>query len=46
AVWHIEGFGLTLMSLDGSSLGFDMRADGNLDKSKEEGGKPLSLVRR
>ncbi|MGO4117850.1 AprI/Inh family metalloprotease inhibitor [Rhizobium ruizarguesonis] len=46
AVWHIEGFGLTLMSLDGSSLGFDMRADGNFDKSKEEGGKPLSLVRR
>ncbi|MGO7428623.1 metalloprotease, partial [Rhizobium ruizarguesonis] len=29
-----------------SSLGFDMRADGNFDKSKEEGGKPLSLVRR
>ncbi|MGO6670168.1 AprI/Inh family metalloprotease inhibitor [Rhizobium ruizarguesonis] len=46
AVWHIEGFGLTLMCLDGSSLGFDMRADGNFDKSKEEGGKPLSLVRR
>ncbi|NNG74664.1 AprI/Inh family metalloprotease inhibitor [Rhizobium laguerreae] len=45
ALWHIEGFGLTLMSLDGSSLGFDMRADGNFDKSKEEGGKPLSLVR-
>ncbi|AUW41905.1 AprI/Inh family metalloprotease inhibitor [Rhizobium leguminosarum] len=46
AVWHIEGFGLTLMGPDGSSLGFDMRADGNFDKSKEEGGKPLSLVRR
>ncbi|RWX11063.1 metalloprotease [Rhizobium hidalgonense] len=46
AVWHIEGFGLTLMSGDGSSLGFDMRADGNFDKSKQEGGKPLSLVRR
>ncbi|ANM16620.1 outer membrane lipoprotein [Rhizobium sp. N541] len=46
AVWHIEGFGLTLMGGDGSSLGFDMRADGNFDKSKEEGGKPLSLVRQ
>ncbi|PDT05012.1 metalloprotease [Rhizobium chutanense] len=46
AVWHIEGFGLTLMGHDGSSLGFDMRADGNFDKSKQEGGKPLSLVRR
>ncbi|MBB4289474.1 hypothetical protein GGE16_001490 [Rhizobium leguminosarum] len=46
AVWHIDGFGLTLMSQDGSSLGFTMRADGNFDKSKEEGGKPLSLVRR
>jgi hypothetical protein len=45
AVWHVEGFGLTLMGHDGSSLGFDMRADGNFDKSKEEGGKPLSLVR-
>lgn len=46
AAWHIEGFGLTLMGHDGSSLGFDMRADGNFDKSKQEGGKPLSLVRR
>ncbi|MBB3138061.1 hypothetical protein FHS26_005831 [Rhizobium pisi] len=46
AVWHIEGFGLTLMGHDGSSLAFDMRADGNFDKSKEEGGKPLSLVRQ
>ncbi|PDT17390.1 metalloprotease [Rhizobium sp. J15] len=46
AVWRIDGFGLTLMGLDGSSLGFDMRADGNFDKSKQEGGKPLSLVRR
>lgn len=45
AVWHVEGFGLMLMGNDGSSLGFDMRADGNFDKSKEEGGKPLSLVR-
>jgi hypothetical protein len=46
AVWHIEGFALTLMGGDGSSLGFDMRSDGNFDKSKQEGGKPLSLVRR
>ncbi|MDR9775133.1 AprI/Inh family metalloprotease inhibitor [Rhizobium hidalgonense] len=46
AVWHIGGFGLTLMGGDGSSLSFDMRADGNFDKSKQEGGKPLSLVRR
>ncbi|OWV77840.1 metalloprotease [Rhizobium sp. R635] len=46
AVWHIDGFGLTLMSHDGSSLAFDMRADGNFDKSKQEGGKPLSLVRQ
>ncbi|NYJ09896.1 hypothetical protein GGI64_000915 [Rhizobium leguminosarum] len=45
AVWHIEGFALTLMGGDGSSLGFDMRSDGNFDKSKQEGGKPLSLVR-
>lgn len=46
AVWHIDGFGITLMSHDGSSLAFDMRADGNFDKSKQEGGKPLSLVRQ
>ena len=46
AVWRIDGFGLTLMGHDGSSLGFDMRADGNFDKSQQEGGKPLSLVRR
>ncbi|MGG7577283.1 AprI/Inh family metalloprotease inhibitor [Rhizobium sp. Nf11,1] len=45
AIWDIDGFGLTLMSHDGSSLSFDMRADGNFDKSREEGGKPLSLVR-
>ncbi|ANK91183.1 MULTISPECIES: AprI/Inh family metalloprotease inhibitor [Rhizobium] len=44
AVWNIEGFGMTLMSHDGSSLSFDMRSDGNFDKSSEEGGKPLSLV--
>ncbi|EJZ23286.1 protease inhibitor Inh/omp19 family protein [Rhizobium sp. Pop5] len=46
AVWHIEGFGLTLIGHDGSSLAFDMRPDGNFDKSKQEGGKPLSLVRQ
>ncbi|ARM11915.1 MULTISPECIES: AprI/Inh family metalloprotease inhibitor [Rhizobium] len=45
AIWHIDGLGLTLMSHDGASLGFQMRADGNFDKSREEGGKPLSLVR-
>ncbi|MBX5010084.1 AprI/Inh family metalloprotease inhibitor [Rhizobium lentis] len=44
--WHIDGFRLTLMGDSGSSLSFDMRADGNFDKSKEEGGKPLSIVRR
>lgn len=46
AIWHIDGLGLTLMSHDGSSLGFRMRADGNFDKFREEGGKPLSLIRR
>ncbi|MBB4573619.1 AprI/Inh family metalloprotease inhibitor [Rhizobium lentis] len=46
AIWHIDGFSLTLMSHDGASLDFHMRADGNFDKSREEGGKPLSLVRR
>lgn len=46
ATWHIDGFGLRLMGQDGASLAFDMRADGNFDKSKQEGGKPLSLVRQ
>jgi hypothetical protein len=34
------------MSHDGATLGVRMRADGNFDKSRQEGGKPLSAVRR
>lgn len=46
SLWHIEGIGLVMMSDDGESLSFDMRGDGNFEKSKEEGGKPLLLIRR
>lgn len=45
-LWALEGFGLVLMSDDGNSLSFDMKADGSFDKSLEDGGKPLKLVRQ
>jgi hypothetical protein len=43
-LWALEGFGLVLMSDDGTSLSFDMKADGSFDRSLEDGGKPLKLV--
>jgi Protease inhibitor Inh len=45
-LWALEGFGLVLMSDDGTSLSFDMKADGSFDRSLEDGGKPLKLVRQ
>lgn len=45
-LWALEGFGLVLMSDDGTSISFDMKADGSFDKSLEDGGKPLKLVRQ
>lgn len=46
AVFHVEGFGLVLMSKDGASISLDMLADGSFEKSPEEGGKPLRMVRK
>lgn len=43
-LWALEGFGLVLMSDDGTSLSFDMKPDGSFDRSLEDGGKPLKLV--
>ncbi|MDE1996556.1 MAG: AprI/Inh family metalloprotease inhibitor, partial [Rhizobiaceae bacterium] len=45
-LWAMEGFGLVLLGDDGSSLSFDMRADGSFQKSDEEEGDPLLLVRK
>ena len=45
-LWALEGFGLVLLGNDGTSLSFDMKADGTFDKSAEDGGKPLTLVRQ
>jgi len=44
--WALEGFGIVLMSDDGTTLSFDMKADGTFDRSLEDGGKPLKLVRQ
>jgi hypothetical protein len=46
SLWALEGFGLVLMGNDGTSLSFDMKADGSFNKSAEDGGKPLMLVRQ
>ena len=46
SLWAMEGFGLVLLGNDGSSLSFDMRADGSFQKSDEEEGDPLLLVRK
>ncbi|MET0747044.1 MAG: AprI/Inh family metalloprotease inhibitor [Rhizobium sp.] len=46
SLWALEGFGMVLMSEDGTSLSFDMKSDGTFDKSLEDGGKPLKLVRQ
>ncbi|KRB50383.1 metalloprotease [Rhizobium sp. Root708] len=45
SLFHVEGFGLVLMSTDGSSLSFDMKPDGSFEKSPDEGGKPLVMIR-
>ncbi|OCJ18310.1 metalloprotease [Rhizobium sp. AC44/96] len=45
AIFHLEGFGLVLMSKDGASISFDMRSDGSFEKSPDEGGKPLLMVK-
>lgn len=44
--WTLEGFGLVLMGDDGSAVSFDMRPDGNFQKSEEEEGDPLTLIRQ
>ncbi|MDL2400778.1 AprI/Inh family metalloprotease inhibitor [Rhizobium mayense] len=46
SLWVMEGFGLVMMGTDGSSLSFDMRPDGSFQKSEEEEGEPLVLVRK
>jgi hypothetical protein len=45
-LWALEGFGLVLLGNDGTSLSFDMKADGSFNTSAEDGGKPLTLVRQ
>ncbi|SCB23681.1 AprI/Inh family metalloprotease inhibitor [Rhizobium multihospitium] len=46
SLWATEGFGLVMLGNDGSSLSFDMKPDGSFQKSEEEEGEPLLLVRR
>jgi hypothetical protein len=46
SLWVMEGFGLVMMGTDGSSLSFDMRPDGSFQKSEEEEGEPMLLVRK
>ncbi|PZM16779.1 AprI/Inh family metalloprotease inhibitor [Rhizobium tubonense] len=46
SLWATEGFGLVLMGSEGTALSFDMNAAGNFDKSKEDGGQPLLLIRQ
>lgn len=43
--WQVDTFDVTLMSGDGASLTFTIRADGNFEKIREEGGKPLLMLR-
>ena len=35
-----------MLGSDGSSLSFDMKPDGSFQKSEEEEGEPLLLVRK
>jgi hypothetical protein len=46
SLWASEGFGLVMLGNDGSSLSFDMKPDGSFQKSDEEEGEPLLLVRK
>ncbi|MGG6895343.1 MULTISPECIES: AprI/Inh family metalloprotease inhibitor [Rhizobium] len=46
SLWAAEGFGLVMLGSDGSSLSFDMKPDGTFQKSEEEEGEPLLLVRK
>ncbi len=46
SLWATEGFGLVMLGNDGSSLSFDMKPDGSFQKSEEEEGEPLLLVRK
>lgn len=46
SLWAAEGFGLVMLGNDGSSLSFDMKPDGSFQKSEEEEGEPLLLVRK
>ncbi|TWB54930.1 protease inhibitor Inh [Rhizobium sp. ERR 922] len=46
SLWATEGFGLVMLGSDGSSLSFDMKPDGSFQKSEEEEGEPLLLVRK
>jgi hypothetical protein len=45
SVFSVEGFGLVLMSGDGASLSFDMLENGSFEKSPDDGGKPLLMIR-
>lgn len=44
--WQIDGFGLSLLGEDGSSLSLVAVTPDRFDKAKEEGGKPLSMIRK
>lgn len=46
SLWANEGFGLVMLGNDGSSLSFDMKPDGTFQKSEEEEGEPLLLIRK
>jgi len=46
SLWAAEGFGLVMLGNNGSSLSFDMKPDGSFQKSEEEEGEPLLLVRK
>lgn len=46
SLWATEGFGLVLMGSEGSALAFDMNASGNFEKSADESGPPMLLVRQ
>jgi hypothetical protein len=46
AVFSVEGFGLVLMSKEGASLSFDMLANGNFEKSPDDSGKPLLMIKK
>jgi hypothetical protein len=44
--YQTNGFGLVLMGSDGETLSFDMQQDGDFEKAREAGGKPLLMTRK